>query len=447
MRTEFRHRPLLWIAVGLTCGISTVFAPWPWALAFVLCLAMRELRMILPLLAAFCIGFVLRPPLPELVRERSTFEGTVELISMPQKTSMGEKTLAVIGKKRYWLYLSGEEPLALGDVINVGGELRPLSEAAGFSSGAVGTIKVETLSVQKEGFFLWHIGRRVSDHFRATVDHHLSVRPAALVKGICFNQTDGFDQQDWDAFQRFGVIHLLSASGFHVFVVTGLLLFILTLLPIPRSVQLIIVMGALMIFAVAAGLRPPIIRSILMAGIAFPAYLFRREFDGISAASLAGVFNLVVNPEVVVDLGFQLSMVSTYALVMWLDARTLAQKPRWQLIALPTVVATLATLPLTAFVFGEISLTGVLGNLLIAPLVAVLVLLALSSWLVGIIFPPLGDLGWRLIEPLGGLTNSITQWGSQTPGSIIAVPAFSVLSMVLMYSFLFLFWRKVNAST
>ncbi|MBX3113688.1 MAG: ComEC/Rec2 family competence protein [Fimbriimonadaceae bacterium] len=349
--------------------------------------------------------------------------------------------MAEIGRERYLLYFSAEENLAIGDEAVIQGEMHALSESTGFSSGARGTIKVSSLRLLSEGFSIWRIGQQVADHFRNTVENRLSPESAALVRGVCFNQTDAIEQSDWEAFRRFGIVHLLSASGFHVFVVAGLLLAILNLIPIPRWLQIVIVLGALGLFAIAAGLRPPIVRSVLMTAVALPAYMLRREPDGLSAVGLASVVNILVNPAVIVELGFQLSVLSTLGLVMFLDERLINAWPKWKLVLAPTLIATLATLPLIGFVFGEVSLVGVIGNLLIAPVVAAIIVLSLVAWLVGGVVPPLGDLIWLLVEPLATFTLRATELGGALPGSLVRLPGFSVLSLVLMYLLLLTLWR------
>ncbi|QYK52451.1 MAG: ComEC/Rec2 family competence protein [Fimbriimonadaceae bacterium] len=432
---------MIWIAIGLGCGVSTSFAPWPWFAILGSSLLFRNLRTIVPLLLAFTVGFLIRPAIPELVREESEFEGRVSIDSMPQRGALGQSCLAEIGSERYLLYFSAEENLALGDEAVIQGELNALSESAGFSSGARGTIKVSSVRLLSEGFSIWRIGQQVADHFRKTVENHLSPESAALVRGVCFNQTDAIEQSDWEAFRRFGIVHLLSASGFHVFVVAGLLLAILNLIPIPRWLQIAVVLGALGLFAIAAGLRPPIIRSVLMTAVALPAYTLRREPDGLSAVGLASVVNILVNPSVIVELGFQLSVLSTLGLVMFLDERLVSTWPKWKLVLAPTLIATLATLPLIGFVFGEVSLIGVIGNLVIAPVVAAIIVLSLIAWILGSVAPPLGDLVWLLVEPLTTFTLRTTELGGTLPGSLIRLPGFSVLSLVLMYLLLLTFWR------
>jgi len=74
---------------------------------------------------------------------------------------------------------------------------------------------------------------------------------------------------------------------------------------------------ALFFYAAAAGFHAPMLRSVTMVLVASFAYALRREPDALSALALAGVINLLVEPEAVSSLGFQLSYVAVAALLMF----------------------------------------------------------------------------------------------------------------------------------
>lgn len=331
------------------------------------------------------------PPIPELERERREVAGNLVVSTVPEYGQDARLAWGEFDGKRYRLILPNAGGIHRGDRGSFSGEIRALSEVAGYSRGSVGVIEVERFVLEDEGFVLWRWGDQIAASFRESASGGLSERSAAIVRGVCFNQTDGLDQDDWAAYRRFGVIHLLSASGFHVVVVAGMLMGLFSLFPMPRMVQIGLVLGILCLFAAAAGFRPPILRAVLMAGIALPAYAFRREADGVSAVALAGVVNLVLDPTVLVDLGFQLSMLTTFGLV-WAITPQRWDGWKWgvRLVA-PTLIATCASYPLLGSVFGVVSWVGIIGNVVAAPLVGLLVILSLLVWIVEILVPPIGS--------------------------------------------------------
>lgn len=444
MREQLAQRPVLALLFGMICGGGLVFGNWPWIAFPLLCLLVWRWKFLGFGVAGFLIGFLLMPPIPELERERREVAGKLVVSTVPEYGQESRLAWGEYNGKRYRLILPDVGGIHRGDRGSFSGEVRALSEVAGYSRGSVGVIEVERFKLEVEGFFLWRWGDQVAASFRESSSEGLSERSAAIVRGVCFNQTDGLDQDDWAAFRRFGVIHLLSASGFHVVVVAGMLMGLFSLFPMPRMVQIGLVLGILCLFAAAAGFRPPILRAVLMAGIALPAYAFRREADGVSAVALAGVVNLVLDPTVLVDLGFQLSMLTTFGLV-WAITPQRWDGWNWgvRLVA-PTMIATCASYPLLGSVFGVVSWVGIIGNVLAAPLVGLLVVFSLMVWIIEILVPPVGSTLWMVIDGLASVVNRIVDVGGSFQGAEIVVPAYSAAGVVGLYGLIIVIggWKK-----
>ena len=442
MREQLLHRPLIGVLIGLCLGLSLTFGWWPVVAGLLLAGVVRDLRFGILVLLAFGVGWFLRPPPPAGFFESIEFGGVAQVVSVPDH--YGAKTSAMIELRgeKYRLMVEEGGSFARGDTLRVKGILGPLSEASGYGGGARGVLRATRVETLREGARWWHWASAVATSFRNSVDSGLSEHSAALVRGVCFNQTDGLLIEDWEAFRRFGIVHLLSASGFHVVVVAGMLLGLISLFPIPRLWQIGIVLAVLGLFAMAAGFRPPIVRAVLMTAALLPAYALRREADGLSAVAFAGVLNLVLNPAVIVDLGFHLSMVTTLGLVMVVTERRWRDWTWVRRVTYPSLVATLASFPLVGFVFGEVSLIGILGNLVVAPLVGLLVVLSLLSWGIGILVPPLGEGLWRIVDLYAEVIRVLVFLGSEVPGGRVGVPAFSVIGLVCLYGLLVLAWGR-----
>ena len=98
-----------------------------------------------------------------------------------------------------------------------------------------------------------------------------------------FQLTSGLDSDDWHELRASGTTHIVSTSGLHVLIAGFALLFLLTKSDLPRPLQIVLLLVCLLLYGGAAGLRPPIIRAIVMIGVALSAYLFRKGVDLISA--------------------------------------------------------------------------------------------------------------------------------------------------------------------
>lgn len=442
MRGQFLNRPLLLALVGFVGGLCLTFGPWMALMAIALAAWMKQLRAAAFIGLSLCAGYLLRPPPPGGWIETVRFSGLADVVSVPDRFEGGSSCTVLANGVRYRLVAAKGPEFTLGDRLRVQGTLGPLGEASGYSNGAQGAIRQANIATFRRGPAWWHWGFTVANSFRDSVEGGLSPRSAALVRGVCFNQTDGLGLDDWEAFRRFGVIHLLSASGFHVVVVAGALVWLASLIPIPRSVQLLLVLAALALFAITAGFKPPIIRSVAMSAVALTAYLFRREADGLTAVSFAGLGTLLWNPAAVAELGFHLSMASTLGLVMVVDRHRWRVWSPWARSTVPTLVASGAVFPLTGFVFGEVSILGLIGNIVAAPLVAALLIVSLVAWITGVAVPPLGGILWKAVDPFAGLISGLIEVGGTLPGGSIGVPAYSVIGLGCLYGLLVLLWGK-----
>lgn len=453
---EFRHRPMVLIAVALASGLAVSFAPWVILFGFMAFgVALSGDRKGLwgsSVLAFLVLGVLIRPPdVREMPLEASEarfvrWSGQIVVRSVPLPRAGGLQAYAQVDGERLTVRFPSGFEVNRGDVVIGEGEIGPSSEFAGYDLGSQGLLVLDRATVDQRGPPMWRVGAAWHRSFVDSAAGGLSEESSRTMAAMVFNETSGLRLDDWEQFRRTGLIHILSASGFHVAVVTGLMLVLLSLLPVPRIVQLIVLGLVLITYAAAAGFRPPIVRAVMMSGFTLGAHFWRREGDGLSGLAAAVVGSLLLDPASVNDLGFHLSVVSVAVLVTYVSA-DFASPPSWrELVSFAfraSLASTLSTLPIIWFVFGEITLWGVLVSVLLLPVVSVLVWLGVLAWLVGIVVPPLGDLIWQgPTEWLCGAFLRVVEWGSMLPGSSIVLPVLPSGAMVLFLLAGVLMWRS-----
>ena len=226
-----------------------------------------------------------------------------------------------------------------------------------------------------------------------------------------------------EGFRVAGLSHALAASGFHLSVLLGSVLTLARRWPSGLRIPLAGV--ALLLFVCLAGAQPSVVRAVLMAAIA----LLIRESGhhsrsvGVLVLSLSGM--LLLHPAWALSIGFQLSAAATAGLI--LTAPRMEQALQALLpypcrgVAAPLsipVAALFWTLPLQLLHFGAMPLYALLANVLVAPLLAPLTLLAMLSALLVLVIPPsvLPLLLWP-VQQLAGLVMAIVTWISHWPGA------------------------------
>ena len=219
---------------------------------------------------------------------------------------------------------------------------------------------------------------------------------APLVRALLIADQRAIAPDVRDRFADAGLIHMLSISGLHVAIIAGALLTLASACRIPRHRAMPAALLTVALYVAALGFPPPAVRSTAMLATVTLTTLWQRPVHPWTALALGAALP-TVQPGVVLDLGWQLSVGGMAALVAArslirrirtteissLHSRTVRRALRhfralngWRATLarelVTGVVATLVTAPLIAWTFGRVSLIAPLSNIVAGPIVAVL---------------------------------------------------------------------------
>lgn len=451
---QLARRPALNLAIGLALGIGSAYSFVFLAIivAELIWLARTSARILA--LAASLVGFLLAPVIPRHgIEDRIFYQGPANVASMPSASAEGESCTIETARGRFLLLMQESGSVALGDTLYVTGVVKPLSEGTEsyyLHRRIVGILTAaRSPAVLETGWHLWHIAARARLSFERFAERTLGPQEAPILEALCFNVEAGLTDEEREELSRSGTVHIVSASGLHVVVVAWVLTLLFRGLPVPRWSQLVLLAVLLFIYAGAAGLRPPCVRAVLMSLLYASAYLFQREPDNLSALGIAAVPFLLISPESVFDIGFQLSFVTVGGLILFVQHLSIEGSGFWaKLWSLTRVTvrssfaASLVSAPLVAYHFGFVSLASVPANLLIGAPVVMLVVIGIVGWLLSGIL--LGPVSWLMSGVAAPLIAWI-RWTFTTLGgadwSAINVPPFSAFWLIPCYGFMLLVWK------
>ena len=266
-------------------------------------------------------------------------------------------------------------------------------------------------------------------------ERFLSPNHAKLLLGIVFGVKTQMEEKYTEMLQKTGVLHVTAASGMNVTLLGGVLATGLGML-FRRQVALFVSIAVLGVYAVIAGLEASILRATIMISLAFVAQSIGRQYKGEYGLFLAGLGLLVVSPEQLFDIGFQLSFLAT-AGILWLPpffAPLVSRLPLKEEV-LVTLAAQLATLPLLLFYFGGFSLWSFFANILIAWAIPPLMLLGGLAAVSGVILRPLGEAVALLVLPLLMYFDIVIGFFYHLPG-FVSFTTFPLSFVVAYYCFL-----------
>lgn len=451
---ELSRRPAVLLGLALAAGLTVREFPLAALVGMGAFACAAGLRWRIAMAAATGIGFLLAPSAGPRAQTIDVFRGEATVANSPRLS--GDRQICEVESagNPYRLIAPGEPVLAAGDLVSLSGELRPAPTdlpEIGDRAAYVGQLFVEPggLKVVHFGAAPFRQGVAWRKSFVDYVARMMRPESAAAVDALCFNVTSGLEAETYENLQRTGTVHIISASGLHVLIFALGLRFLLALLPIPRGAQLAIIGIVLAIYAIGAGMRPPVVRSVVMAGILGTAGLFRREPDLLSALAAAGAGYLIWRPDAIFDIGFQLSFAAVAGLALLggrpsrLPAKALPRLTHGVLEAgRASGIATLATAPLTAYYFGAVSLIAIPANVLIALALAPLTLTAFAAHAMSGIVPALSaGLMVGVVEPLSGWVLWVVDTLGPLSFASLSIPAFSAYWMLPYYGVLILFWR------
>jgi competence protein ComEC len=168
------------------------------------------------------------------------------------------------------------------------------------------------------------------------------------------------------------------ASGYNVMVVSGVILFILTLF-VSRFTAIPFLLLGIFFYSLIAGADPPIIRSAVMGGMAFTAQVLGKEYQGMWALGVVSVLMLLVSPIYLFDVSFQLSVAATAGILLFSPIfRKIFFLVNRNFVGsiiegiCVTLAAQVAVQPLIFYHFQSVSLISPVVNVLVAPLIPII---------------------------------------------------------------------------
>ena len=281
---------------------------------------------------------------------------------------------------------------------------------------------------------------------------------AAMVTGHDYS----ISQDDTNEMRNAGISHILSISGVHMAIVGGFIFFAVRLFVSlwpwlavrvnGKKLAAAVALSAIGLYLVISGAPPPAQRSAITATIAFGAILLDRRAITLRGLGLSALIVLTIQPEAVVEPGFQMSYAATAALValaeVWPHARRpintpwalrLLQKAKDWLIAgiAVGVVAGAATAPFAIEHFNRVSLYGLPANLLLEPLSSVVIMPSLALGAAAQMF---GMGGWLLAVAGWGIDQMLllARVTAEAPGAMQTWP--SAPTIALPIAFIGILW-------
>ncbi|WP_127753073.1 ComEC/Rec2 family competence protein [Devosia sp. 1566] len=456
------------------------------------CLALRNLAALrlAVLFAAFWGGFCLLPvhgalwgtgmlPFPLYGQYEAVID---EILSATQEDRrvvvsalrpLGEAPSAPINKAR--LLIPAEPPLQPGDTVRgqlrlapVPGPVLPGAFDGQFHAyfagiGAYGNATGAMTRVAEATDF--NLGRSVEDLRRAVgarLDEQMEGASAAIARAMVVGDQSAITDETRDVMAASGLAHIYSISGLHLSIVAGGVFWLVRLLlaslpglavrwPVKKLAAVAGIAAAFSYLLLAGGLaNVPALRSTIMLALIFGAVLAGRRALTMRNVAIAALVVILLDPASVFRASFQLSFAAVVALIgiYELPRRTpsVHRAGIARLIvsvgtaALTSFIAGTATLLFSAYHFQQTAPLGVIGNVLVLPVVSLVIMpfgvLSVLLMPLGLEAPFVAVMGWGIDRMVHGAV-LVAGWSEGLTGNPLLTSTALLLGLAALAWFAF----------
>ncbi len=269
----------------------------------------------------------------------------------------------------------------------------------------------EWVRVEKT-FSLAEIRYQTKEAFRHFLDQKLHrQRTATFLSSLITGDVE--DRSLRHEFNRLGLQHILAISGFHFAILIAFCSFSLSLF-LPHRAKLIVLLIAINLYFLFVGSVPAVQRSWLTALLYLVGKLISRHSTGLNLLGVALLIEVLLDPLVSSQLGFQLSFLSCIGILLFAP---LFERPTPDLKNLTftsqhlhllflflrkglklNLAVNLAILPLLLYHFHQFPLLSLLYNLFFPLLVSAVLFGLMLTLLIHLLLPPLATPLFSLVD-------------------------------------------------
>ena len=255
-----------------------------------------------------------------------------------------------------------KEEYKMYDVVQIEGEFRSCIDKR---YGSIGTLK-SRICRSKNGDFLTYLSE-IREEIYQKLEENIGKRKSGLVCSLSFGYVDSLDSEDEEEMRNLGIIHAISVSGLHVALVYSALNKFRN-----KAISLI----GTTIYVLLVGWMFSAVRSLIMICCLALSINCKKNYKPMAAISLSAMIITLYKPYAPFNLGFILSFSAVIGITLF------SKKINYKLYKLPknlresiaiTIAASVFTLPIIIYTFQEISVSTLIGNILIVPILTILI--------------------------------------------------------------------------
>lgn len=300
---------------------------------------------------------------------------------------------------------------------------------------------------------------KIEAFIKSRIKANMDPANADIATALVLGSRVRMSSDDKEAFRRTGVAHIFSVSGLHIAFVVAVFSFLARRLKLNRFLVPVVVMLPVIFYGYVVGFAATATRAIVMAACAMLMNILGYRADMLSSMSLAAIVILLISPLYIFEGGFLMSFGAVFGVATVTDFLNRRAERRVNRRAKPmgklsakvyaffrkilnnvstSLGASLGVLPFAALFYGEVSIVGVIANVLIIPFINV----AFVIILIGVLPLPFGNFLLFVPDKLIAATRHIASFLDFSFSSV-GVPSLGIGAVALFLG-LFILSQFVN---
>ena len=274
------------------------------------------------------------------------------------------------------------------------------------NEGYTGILDAKDIRIVKEeesfspDIYLHRLNLAISEKYKKI----LGDKNAGSLSAMVLGDKRGLDEEIKELYQENSISHLLSISGLHISLLGGAVFLFLRRLKVSFSFPLITSSIILIIYGAFTGFSVSTSRAIVMMSVLFISFVIGKSYDLPSGLALAALILIVMNHRVIYQSGFLLSFFAVIGIfyimpeLLYIFKVDIYHKKgiiKGLHLLLASIISSisilLATLPIILNNFYEVSLTGILLNIIVIPLMSLVVITGLLGGFVALVSETMGS--------------------------------------------------------
>lgn len=255
-------------------------------------------------------------------------------------------------------------------------------------------------------------------------------------------------------FSNTGTIHVLSVSGMHVGIVFIVLMWLLAKVSGSHTLNLLriaILLIAIWSYTILTGMAPSILRAAIMLSFFLIAKSIQREVNMLNTMASSAFLLLLLQPNMLFDIGFQLSYFAVLGIVLLFPLFkriSIFEGNRFSRIIWDSTAISLSaqimTAPLSLFYFGQFPNYFLIANLLVILPVTLIMYIGMAMMFIpfDIINVWLGYVMDWLIKKMFLTLEFLDQLPFATWTGIVFSPVLVLISLIFLFSCSYAFYWK-----